>query len=823
MAARSATSAKPCSEPVVTEAVEDGVWFQIYRPRVAHEDIVDYHPPMSVIVLHGWLGSADDFQPLCSTLCRYGHIVLCPDMPYHSRTFSVSSNAPEKHQQWPKSPASAAQLVLSSANKILQREPSCGQSTESQSAPQNSRVAIVGYSMGGRIALEMLQCDLPSLSVNIVRAVLISSGLPPSDGTHEREAASIRDAELAKTVRSLSCPADMRSWLSDKWYHAPMWGSLSEHESFHKVLQSRIDSMRHATDWCNRGQDGSNDAVLNRTLETGIPITWESARDALADAVLWMGTSKMRALPNDTVPSTFEHACIKDDRVQTRDHSKAQTESRRPPAVLYLCGSRDAKYVKVGTRLQRLAPDSVRLAMLPDAGHNVVFENPGRVNELIRFHLMDTKPFQICGARFLPYELPLRKPMAVGGRDISLRQGILLSVYDDRGHVGVGDLPPLPGLHAATLEECRVQVESWIAKSIGRWVGSEVHGRGLSLALGLPDDEALDPCVACALTAALWTALASVNAMTPADLLAACLNPSRVSSRAPVFVNSVVPRPATSDSSLENARMASVMAGLSQNEPHVAGVRAPVVKLKIGFASDWSEDARTVQALAPAARSCSGMLRLDANRSWSKRTFEHFMAAISNEADVVEYVEEPCSFASLKDWRDTFRDDAFLRASSRDPRLHDRRWIALDETLTGNLDVADEVLQDERTAAIVLKPYVHGALDRLVQLSRRACNASVKVVMSSVFESGVGLAWTAVLASVLGYPANVAHGLGTRHSLTSDVLSGARFGDAAIDLETLLSGHDASGNPALSGASASRFLAAAAALTFEHGTDVGVE
>ena len=51
------------------------------------------------------------------------------------------------------------------------------------------------------------------------------------------------------------------------------------------------------------------------------------------------------------------------------------------------------------------------------------------------------------------YELPLTRPLHVGGRSLKTRVGALVRITNDDGHEGYGDMAPLPRLHTETLEE----------------------------------------------------------------------------------------------------------------------------------------------------------------------------------------------------------------------------------------------------------------------------------------------------------------------------------------------------------------------------------
>ena len=56
------------------------------------------------------------------------------------------------------------------------------------------------------------------------------------------------------------------------------------------------------------------------------------------------------------------------------------------------------------------------------------------------------------------YERPLRSPLVVGGHTLYTRQGLIVTVTDEQGRSGQGEIAPLPGLHAEGLEAAQADV-----------------------------------------------------------------------------------------------------------------------------------------------------------------------------------------------------------------------------------------------------------------------------------------------------------------------------------------------------------------------------
>ncbi|HKF85495.1 MAG TPA: enolase C-terminal domain-like protein [Candidatus Limnocylindrales bacterium] len=151
-------------------------------------------------------------------------------------------------------------------------------------------------------------------------------------------------------------------------------------------------------------------------------------------------------------------------------------------------------------------------------------------------------------------------------------------------------------------------------------------------------------------------------------------------------------------------------------------------------------------------------LRLDANGSW---TVHESVARLRPLAGVLEYVEQPLPV----DARD---DAARLRTMVEVP-------VAADEAVATPRDAVALV---ERGAAdvLVVKPARVGGPGAVAVIASAAAARGVPVVISSLFETGIGLAaamaCAATLPDVPGWPAaDRAHGLATADVLEHDLLA----------------------------------------------------
>jgi O-succinylbenzoate synthase len=141
-------------------------------------------------------------------------------------------------------------------------------------------------------------------------------------------------------------------------------------------------------------------------------------------------------------------------------------------------------------------------------------------------------------------------------------------------------------------------------------------------------------------------------------------------------------------------------------------------------------------------------IRLDANRSWDLETALQFGNAIA-DADI-EYIEEP------------------LENPVDLPRFYDGCGIpfAFDETLHQIIDPTISFEAYTGLKAFVLKPTLIGCTARFITLVNQALQQNILPVISSSYESDVGLAALAQLAAAINGE-EVAEGLDTREALTA--------------------------------------------------------
>lgn len=188
------------------------------------------------------------------------------------------------------------------------------------------RPAVVGYSMGGRVALAAATREPRAFTAGARALVLEAAGLGPAS-PEERGAATARDAANAAKLRASGVPAFM-----DVWERLPLFATQRD--------------LPAATRACLRAGRLDNDA------------------EALA--------------------RTFEHAGQHAMPSRERTLKALATLRASGLPVLYLAGERDAKYAALAAELA--AANLCTTTIVPDAGHNVHLEAPAAfAQELARF------------------------------------------------------------------------------------------------------------------------------------------------------------------------------------------------------------------------------------------------------------------------------------------------------------------------------------------------------------------------------------------------------------------------------------------------------
>ena len=288
--------------------------------------------------------------------------------------------------------------------------------------------------------------------------------------------------------------------------------------------------------------------------------------------------------------------------------------------------------------------------------------------------------------------LTMRRPFRSGSAEIGEREVVLLCVrwgFEDGQALGVGEVAPLPGWSAESLEEClEVLQESSTGELVER-------AQGLNA-------------LRCGLQMSRLHALTRHQGCHLADLFAG----SEGCAKARVTCQSTIGS-AAMEQTLERAAEA-ISRGFG------------ALKLKVG-ARPLDEDLRRLRALREEFPRVT--LRVDANRSLGRREAKRFLRAVA-KLDV-DLIEEPIGAESLEELCDFAQETGAP--------------LGADETLAGETDISADRLRGLR--AVVLKPTSLGGFDRAFQWARAAKTADVEPISSTLLESSIGRQFIAEFAA----------------------------------------------------------------------------
>ena len=312
------------------------------------------------------------------------------------------------------------------------------------------------------------------------------------------------------------------------------------------------------------------------------------------------------------------------------------------------------------------------------------------------------------------FEYNLKTPFKVGASQLGQRQGYHLQALTDQGLTGKGELSPLPGLHQESLEEAKTQLERALPLTFDP---------SLPITNQLPVNcfpsvqYALEECGINILQQKEPSQLTELFHLTP-----------NYQQRSPAINALLIP---AEDSYQQVKRLLRkwISSGITS------------VKIKVGRMSVGVERELLIKLIS-TARDLNTKLtfRLDGNQQMSCELLVALLHGL--DLDLVEYLEEP-----LPDHNDH-------------ESLHHRlglKW-AIDESLANCL--SNNTFPIGCTTWI-LKPRLIGSIHRTRQLITNANQRGYQTVISSCFESEVGMESLKLLAHLQNHSRPVAAGLDT--------------------------------------------------------------
>jgi len=326
--------------------------------------------------------------------------------------------------------------------------------------------------------------------------------------------------------------------------------------------------------------------------------------------------------------------------------------------------------------------------------------------------MVDWIKMSLCRWKLFHYSLPLTEPLCLLGHEMHERTGLILRLHDENDGTSVGDnygdgeIAPLPGMHPETLSEAETQIRDYLSGN----------------SLPVTCSAALFGSVNFGLDMALRTMFQNPNVSKFHSFKETAGNDpktSKIDFKGQIFpVNGL-------------AVGSGTVLEMECEELRNGGFKA--VKLKVGRLTILQDIERV--RLARKILGDEIALRLDANRAWEWEDALKFAEAVQDFN--IEYCEEP------------------LLDSNKLEQLHLQTGmpLALDETLwnapTPKSDAPAKHVTLSGIKALILKPGILGGWNNTKMWIEHAQINGIHCVLSSCFESGLGLNWIAFMANEL--------------------------------------------------------------------------
>lgn len=314
--------------------------------------------------------------------------------------------------------------------------------------------------------------------------------------------------------------------------------------------------------------------------------------------------------------------------------------------------------------------------------------------------------------KYRPFHRSLKSKFSSAANQISERNGFFISVEDQHGNQGIGEVSPLPGFNSETIFDAENNIKHLNQLLTGKEISTDQFFSGDSLY-----SKRIVPSVCFGFEQAVLNLLISNDD----DLLTQQFD---LLQKKIIPVNSVI------DLSEKSKILNEVTGTIS------SGFRT--IKLKAGRANfeDELEILDTLRKNIPDEI----QIRLDVNSAWdANRAIENLQKLSPYN---IQYVEDPCQDL-----------ECLIKISKISPIP-----IAPDCTIR-SMDALTRLLDYALFKFIVIKPMMLGSIVKLIKLLKQAEERNIYFVISSAFETAVGRSMLVLLSSLVKH--NYAHGLAT--------------------------------------------------------------
>ena len=156
----------------------------------------------AALILHGFLGSHQDFETVLPAMSEHFYCIM-PDLPGHGRTLTD----PDGYTF-----SAIARTLLNLLDHL-----------------QIERAHLLGYSMGGRLALYTV-CTFPERFAQII----LESASPGLKTASERAERKARDRAIAHQLETIALPDFLA-----RWYQNALFNSLKKHPTLYQAMLAR--------------------------------------------------------------------------------------------------------------------------------------------------------------------------------------------------------------------------------------------------------------------------------------------------------------------------------------------------------------------------------------------------------------------------------------------------------------------------------------------------------------------------------------------------------------------------------------------------------
>lgn len=330
---------------------------------------------------------------------------------------------------------------------------------------------------------------------------------------------------------------------------------------------------------------------------------------------------------------------------------------------------------------------------------------------------------RICDFKIFHYQLPLSRELPGLGKNLSTREGFIIKLSDESGNTGLGETAPLAGVSLEMPDIIREQL-----RTVRTYLKNKPIPVNIGQKTGKFSTWLKDLVLAPSVHFGIETAVLTLKAANLKKSLANVIDDAHQSSIA------------------INGLLAGSREAILKEAQQLLADGYKTFKLKVGHVS-IAEDITTCNALTKMIAD-RAILRLDANKSWNLQQAFEFCNAV--DFKVIEYIEEPLKdFAAVGE----FYTETLIP-------------VAIDESLKKYS--LKEIKSFDGVEIVILKPTLLGGFEKITHMVQEAHAYGLQTILTSTFESGIGLRALANLAA--SYSKHTTVGLDTAKWFSQDVV-----------------------------------------------------